>query len=299
MAAVCQSPYAGEWYPSDPVQLRALLEDKFGEARQQSEVPESRFDVAVLVPHASPFYSGRVAASAFLRAAAHRPRRVLLIGFSHSGDHAGVAIPPFECYRTPLGDCTVDLQAVDTLLSQPPFARGDVIDHSVEIQIPFLQFAMPEAQIVPMFAGIVDEAGSAAAAGALASLMTHDTVLVASSDLTHYGHAFGFTPFPLDEDTPRRIHEQDFETLRVILALDLREYRRNLLRRPMSLCGHNSVSLLIETLRHYPAHLDASVVDYQQSGEITGDFRQSVSYAALAFAPRAQARFEGVPIGEV
>ena len=299
MAAVCQSPYAGEWYPADPVELRNLLENKFEEAGKQGEDLESCVDAAVLVPHASPFYSGRVAAAAYLRVAMRRPRRVLLVGFSHAGDHPGIAIPPFECYRTPLGDSAVDLQAVDSLLSQPPFARGDVIDHSVEIQIPFLQFAMPEARVVPLFAGVMDEAGTAAAAVAVAGLMTNDTVLVASSDLTHYGRAFGFTPFPLDEETPRRIHDQDFETLRVILALDLREYRRNLLRRPMSLCGHNSVSLLIETLRHYPMHLDGSIVDYQQSGEITGDFRQSVSYVALAFAPRAEVRLRDVRIGEL
>ena len=301
MSAVCQSSCAGYWYPANAAELRELLFERFGTARAHSLPLESGVDAGFVVPHAAPLYSGKVAAAAYTRLTELHPRRVLILGFCHSGAHPGIAIPPFDTYRTPLGDIALDLQAIDSLLGQPCFQFARVSDHSVEVQLPFLQLTAPEACIVPLFVGQLNVRERETAATALIELLTNGTVLIASSDFTHYGRSFGFVPFPLDSETPRRIREQDMETIRAIAALDLPEYRERLRRCPESLCGDFPVSLLIETLRRFRTHVVSHILDYAQSGEMTGDYRQSVSYAALAFsaAPESWTGRPQVEIGLV
>lgn len=299
MLAVCQSTCAGYWYPAGASELRDLLTAQFKLAREHDQSPESGSDTAFIVPHAAPAYSGKVAAAAYLRASEANPRRVLLLGFYHSGGCAGVMIPPVEAYRTPLGETTLDLQAIDTLRTNEGFGYAAASDHSVEVQLPFLQFVMPQARLVPLFVGPLDAARTEAAATALSDLLADDTVLIASSDFTHYGRSFGFVPFPLDSETPRRIREQDLAIIQAIGTLDAGEYQRLRRRSPSSLCGDHPVSLLVETLRRFRTRVAHRLLSYAQSGEMTGDYRQSVSYAAVAFSsmPEPRAGLADIEIG--
>jgi MEMO1 family protein len=301
MSRVCQSSCAGYWYPAEATELRDLLARQFELAVKHSQTAGSGRDAAFIVPHAAPAYSGQVAAAAYLRIAEQNPRRILLLGFCHSGHCEGIEIPPFEAYRTPIGETAVDLQAIDCLRGLVICTDRPASDHSVEVQLPFLQFAVPDARILPVFVGRLGKAEKELASAAIFELLTPGTVLIASSDFTHYGRSFGFVPFPLDRETPRRIRELDMEIIRAIGVLDSRDYESVRRRAPGCLCGDFPVSLLIETLRRFRTGVVHRILEYAQSGEMTGDYRQSVSYAAVAFsaAPDSWTRGPEVEIGVV
>ncbi|MCL6506311.1 MAG: apolipoprotein N-acyltransferase, partial [Bryobacteraceae bacterium] len=150
------SPYSGSWYPGDAVQLQELLGQLWRRSEERTGCELQPRAAAFVVPHAGLIYSGAVAAAVYRRLETWKPRRVLLLGFSHRGGPPGVAIPDTEAYRTPLGDLEVDREAVADLLGCEPFRLVEeraVCDHSVEIQLPLLQRAVPEAKLVPLYVG--------------------------------------------------------------------------------------------------------------------------------------------------
>jgi AmmeMemoRadiSam system protein A len=159
-------------------------------------------------------------------------------------------------------------------------------DHSVEIQLPFVQSLLPGAKFVPLFVGRLRTEERIASARVLAGLATPGTVFVASSDLTHYGGSFHYKPFPVDSNTSERLREVDHGTIAAASSLDPEMFFDELSRSGSTVCGTAPISLLLETLRatHGP-ELFQETLDYQTSGDITGDFGHSVSYAALGYFP--------------
>jgi AmmeMemoRadiSam system protein B len=124
-----------------------------------------------------------------------------LFGFSHHSGPGGVTIPDTEAFTTPLGDTRVDREAVTFLESHAQFRLVEeerVCDHSVEIQLPLLQVAAPQAKLVPLYVGPMPMPEQCTAARALAQLADAETLFLASSDLTHFGPSFGYQPFPAD-----------------------------------------------------------------------------------------------------
>lgn len=282
------SPYSGSWYPGDAVHLRELLSELWRNSEQRTSPGLEPRAVAFVVPHAGLIYSGAVAASVYRRLEAWQPRRVLLLGFSHRGGPSGVVLPDTEAYRTPLGELEVDREAVADLASSQPFHRVSeriVCDHSVEIQLPLLQRAAPEAKLVPLYVGDLDAEARQNAAERLAQWIGPDTIALASSDFTHFGAAFSFQPFPVDQDVADRLRELDYKV--VDAASSLREsFFFGVLRETRAtVCGYAPIGLLLATLRQFDDRDEVfqDLLDYQTSGEITGDFHHSVSYAALAY----------------
>jgi len=110
--------------------------------------------------------------------------------------------------------------------------------------------------------------------------------LVASSDFTHYGRSFGFTPFPPDRAAAGRLEELDYECMEAAGTLDSARFLETLERNRATVCGSGPIALLMETLRRLDGELYLDTLDYQTSGELTGDYRHSVSYAALGWFPR-------------
>jgi MEMO1 family protein len=185
-ASVREPAVAGFFYPSDPGELRAIVEDLL----QHAIVGELPTDThTYIVPHAGYIYSGSVAATAFaaINNSARRIQRVVVIGPSHRVYLRGIAIPQADAFRTPLGDIPLDMDRKRALLR-----RGDVIlsdaphalEHSLEVQLPFLQVLSEGFEMLPLVVG-------EAAPEHIASVLEHivddaDTLLLASSDLSHY-----------------------------------------------------------------------------------------------------------------
>jgi AmmeMemoRadiSam system protein B/AmmeMemoRadiSam system protein A len=294
MGEIHCSPYAGTWYPGDERQLGQLVEDALHCSRARTGPELLPGAIAFVVPHAGLMYSGTVACGAYLHVQARQPRRIVLLGFSHRGGPAGVAIPDVRAFATPLGKTYVDEQAVACLRSHPQFRLVDeeqVCDHSIEIQLPLIQYTAPDAHIVPLYVGSMPIPEEVAAARALAQLADPDTLFLASSDLTHFGDAFGFQPFPADGKAAERLAELDREVMEDAGSLDADLFLAGLRHSGATVCGRAPVAMLLRTLACMEGEeIFAQMLDYQTSGELTDDFHHSVSYGVLGYFPESSFR---------
>ncbi len=281
MSAVHISPFSGTWYPGDTRELEELLEHLLEESRRRTGPYLYPGGLGFVVPHAGPQYSGAVAAAAYRSLRRQKPERIVLLAFPHRGGLRGVAVPRVATIETPLGAVPID----GALPSEfPRVAEDRVCDHSFEIQLPFLQKAAPSARIAPLYVGRMEEAERCAVAESLAAAWRPGTVFVASSDFTHYGRDFGYVPFPVDRHISERLRDLDQECMDAAGSLDSPLFLKSLAETGATVCGADPIALLLETVRRIaPDDLWQVTLDYQTSGEITGDYSHSVSYAALGY----------------
>lgn len=270
---------AGSWYPRDRNALERMVDDLLEPVGRPEEDPDSV--LALVEPHAGFVYSGRVAGAGFARVRGGRPHRVVLLGPSHHAGFAGGAVPEAEAYRTPLGDVPLDLEAARQLSRTPRFRMDDSLflrEHSLEAEIPFLQRVLaPGFELVPVLVGGgTDSATAWQIAESLRPLLGAGTLVVASSDFTHYGPRFDYVPF--DEGVPERIRALDYGAIDRILHLDVTGFDDYLARTGATVCGRHALDVLLRLL---PARAPVEVAAYDTSGRITGDWENSVSYASL------------------
>jgi len=227
---------------------------------------DSAFPKAIIVPHAGYVYSGAVAARAYarLRALAPRVRRVILLGPTHRLAMTGLALPSEEDFATPLGTVSVDRDAAAAISSLPQVvvnATAHALEHSLEVQLPFLQRVLDDFRILPLAVGDATPAQVAEVLDVVWGGV--ETLIVISSDLSHY----------LPYEAARKI---DRRTVDAILALS---------EKPIShdqACGGTPVNGLILAARRHGLH--AELLDLRNSGDTTGDRGRVVGYAALAFS---------------
>jgi MEMO1 family protein len=251
---------AGFFYPDDPSQLRDMVHTLVARAAS-TEVTVGA--MTYIVPHAGYIYSGSVAAVAYahMSGAGIKPRRIVIIGPSHHVYLQGIAVSEANIFRTPLGDIPVDGQAKRALLK-----RGDVIlsdmphvqEHSLEVQLPFLQELFGEFELVPLVVGIAEPHYVAAVLESVAA--DSDTLLLASSDLSHY----------LSYEEARRI---DSDTNARILAFS------NRLTGDQA-CGAVALNGLLTLAKERGATI--SPLSVLNSGDTAGDRSRVVGYGAYA-----------------
>ncbi len=289
-AVVHDSPFAGFWYPDDPHRLRTLIASAFDESIRRAPGPLLEGALGFVVPHAGVAYSGRVAAAAYRHLARRQPRTVIVLGFSHQGAPPGAWIPEIDAYRTPFGEVAVDREAVRSLVAGASFRlqpESVLCDHSVEIQLPLLQHACPEARIVPVYVSSLTPDEREGAARSLATIVAAGAVVIASSDFTHYGAGFRYVPFPCDRHTSLELRKLDEGLIEIASSIDAGYFSQTLRAESATVCGREAIALLLATLRQLPGDDECyqQTLDYETSGEITGDYTHSVSYAALGYFP--------------
>jgi AmmeMemoRadiSam system protein B len=258
---------AGRFYPGDPAELDASVRSHLALARSaaEDEPPDTHLK-AVIVPHAGFVYSGSVAASAYLQVAAvaSRVRRVVLLGPSHRVFVQGLASSSADAFATPLGRVPLDRDAIARAEALPAVVADDTAhadEHSLEVQLPFLQSVLGDFLLVPFAVG---EASTEEVDELLGLLWGGDeTLIVISSDLSHY----------YEYDTARRL---DRATMRAIEALDPEDLDAE------SACGRIPVCGLLAAARRYG--LTARTLDLRNSGDTAGSHDQVVGYGAWAFA---------------
>ncbi len=285
MTTIHATPYAGSWYPGNRDDLDALLDELFEKSAERAG-PVLPNPLGFVVPHAGLVYSGAVAAAVYRTLQAARPSRVILLGFSHRGGGAGVRRPELSAYTTPLGEIPVDASFGHNVFAAAP--EGRLCDHSVEIQLPLLQRAVPGVPVVPLYVGPLDETARKQAAADLARALQPGDVLIASSDLTHYGRDFGYEPFPAGNRLVQHLEELDSRIMEAAGSIDPELFLSTLRVLEATVCGYEPIALLLETLRSVAGDdVFQQILDYQTSAEITGDQHHSVSYGALGFFPPA------------
>jgi AmmeMemoRadiSam system protein B len=189
---VRRSPIAGSWYPGHPAALRREVEEML---HAVPALPRHGRLAGLISPHAGLMYSGPVAAWGYSLLAGQPPATIVLAGPSHRGDFEGLAVYPEGAFETPLGACEIDAEVAARLLAcGPPFVAlpaAHRLEHSLEMQLPFLQVVAPRARIVPVLLGTQETGEHHALAAGLAAVARDrpDLLLVASSDLSHYQSA--------------------------------------------------------------------------------------------------------------
>ncbi len=289
MHAVHVSPYGGTWYPDCRPDLELLLDDLFETSAQRTGEHLLPNPLGFVVPHAGLQYSGVVASAAYRYVRRQQPRRAVILGFAHQGGPPGVSIPDIDKFETPLGEVPVDRETMERLAGHWPFrlvAEDRICDHSVEIQLPLLQYAAPGARIVPLFVGYLEPRERDAAAEKLAALCGPDTVFLVSSDLTHYGQAFGYQPFPADSKISARLAHLDRGVMEDIAGLDATFFLDAIAETRSTVCGRAPIALWLRTLAFVVGEeIYQETLDYETSGDITGDYDHTVSYGALGYFP--------------
>lgn len=257
---------AGRFYPGRANALAREV-DAYLEAAQALARPLcAAAPKMLLVPHAGYVYSGPVAASAYVCVAPRRGRirRVVLLGPAHRVAVGGLSAPLVDAFDTPLGRCLLDREAIAALDGLPQIGAGDLAhaqEHSLEVQLPFLQRVLGEFRLVPLLVG---DAAPEQVAEVLERLWGGDeTLVVVSSDLSHY--------LPYAEARRR-----DEATMARVLALDARLDRDEA-------CGAAPLAgALLAARRH---GLVPRLLDLRNSGDTAGDRERVVGYAAVAFVP--------------
>lgn len=277
------SVLAGTWYPGNRDQLALLVDQLLDQAGSPADVPGAPPPRAVIVPHAGYAYSGPTAAKAIARLRGQRFTRVIILAPSHYSPFAGLSIADVDAFATPLGEVPLDRAAIEQLRRSPlvgSVAEAERQEHSIEIELPLLQRALtPGWSLVPVLVGRLDEQGYQTAAELLRPLADARTLVLVSSDFTHYGPRFGYQPFPLDDQTPARLRELDGQASARIQARDQAGLLALERRTGITVCGIRPIAILLGML---PPEARVEPLDYQTSGALTGDYRNSVSYAAFA-----------------
>ena len=260
---------AGSFYPGQRAALGEQI-DRFltGAAAPAETVTPPK---ALIVPHAGYIYSGPIAASAYRLLAGHAGgvRRVVLLGPVHRVPVRGLALPEAEGFATPLGVVPLDRRSIAAIRDLPQVGvsgAAHAFEHSLEVQLPFLQSVLDDFTLVPLAVG---DASPDEVAEVLERLWGGtDTVIIVSSDLSHY----------LTYDEARRT---DRSTVDTILALGPDEITHH------QACGGTPVNGLLRAAR---AHgLRARLLDLRNSGDTAGDRDRVVGYAAVAFTEEARA----------
>jgi len=256
---------AGMFYPDDPRDLDRALDKYLRHAEALADRAAAMPPKAVIAPHAGYIYSGPVAASVYARVAPARAaiRRVVLMGPAHRVPLGGLAVSGADAFLTPLGRVPVDRAAVAAILELDQVAVLDAAhdgEHSLEVQLPFLQRVLERFSIVPIVAG---RASPDQVAEVLERLWgDHETLIVISSDLSHYN----------DYDTARRL---DAATSRAIEALRPAEIG------PHEACGCVAIGGLLRVAER--RRLVGRTLDLRNSGDTAGPRDRVVGYGAYAF----------------
>ncbi|MDD5556307.1 MAG: AmmeMemoRadiSam system protein B [bacterium] len=269
---------AGAFYPGSAGALGRSVREYLSEA----PVPEVEGRIVGLVaPHAGYQYSGAVAAAGYAALRDRGFRRAVVLAPSHRMGFRGAALTDAGAYRTPLGLVPVDAAACERLRGRPLYMdlpRAHEGEHSLEVQLPFLQEVLGEFTLVPVVLGQIEGADRKVVAGPLADLLDGETVIVASSDFTHYGAGFGYVPFT--DDVRERIHALDRGAIERIERLDAAGFAAYRERTGATICGECPIGVLMEAV---PRGAAGRLLAYDTSGDMTGDFSHSVSYAAVIF----------------
>lgn len=282
------SPIAGSWYPAHAEDLRDLLRTFL----DQAPVPAYQGELLALVlPHAGLVYSGQCAAFALKALEGRHFTRVIILSPSHHHASHRLLSVAHEGFRTPLGTVSVDHEALHRLsdfLSEPalnPYPLRNDREHAIEMQLPFLQFLLPQGfRLVPLMLADQSALTSAKLAQALLGLRAsyppeERSLLIASSDLSHFYPA----------SVARRL---DNNVIRALQGLDSDALYRLDASSEGQACGYGALATVLQTCRALGAQ-EASISDYRHSGYVSGDNQSVVGYvSALITRPIQEAPHE-------
>lgn len=249
------------FYPGDAEVLASFISDALSDASAQLSV-DMPTPKAIIVPHAGYIYSGLTAAFAYAALKQANINRIILLGPAHRIQFYGMALSGYDAFATPLGEVRLDTEAMQQALSLADVQVNDAAhaqEHSLEVNLPFLQIVLGDFSLLPICIGSVQPD---AVARVIESLWGEDnTLFVVSSDFSHF-HRY---------DEARVL---DFHSIETVLGM------REALTHEQA-CGATGINALLMVARRHG--LTPQLLDYRNSGDTAGDKERVVGYASIAF----------------
>jgi AmmeMemoRadiSam system protein B len=262
---------AGKFYPANPRELSSLIA-RFTDKNSALEPAHVR---ACLVPHAGYVYSGMVAGAVF--SSIFLPKKILLLGVRHYPRGESLAILSEGSWRTPLGDASIDSSLAQRLRVACPALREDAVahsqEHSLEVQLPFLQQLDSGFSFVPVVLGTIRFEQLVQVGEGIARVLgecEEEILVVTSSDMNHYE----------DDTTTRR---KDRKAIDAMLRLDAKGLYQVCREEEISMCGLGPAVAMLTAMQRLGAK-KADLVRYATSGDVMGDRDAVVGYAGMTFA---------------
>ncbi|MFN3921211.1 MAG: AmmeMemoRadiSam system protein B [Caldimicrobium sp.] len=261
---------AGYFYPGDYYSLNSLLEELIENS------PEKISAIGIIVPHAGYMYSGKVAGKVYGRI--EPPDVAVILGPNHTGLGGKVSLFSGESYLTPLGEAKINQRLSKLILEKCPLVEEELYahmrEHSLEVQVPFLQYLNPEVEIVPIVIMDLDLNEIKLLGEAIAEAIedftseeAREILVVASSDFSHY--------------EPQVIAERkDRLAIEEVLKFSEEGLLKAVYENHISMCGVLPVSVMLVCAKELGAS-EAELIDYKTSGDITGDYAAVVGYAGV------------------
>lgn len=261
---------AGSFYPSNPAELSALISRNI---EIESKLVPRRVK-ACLVPHAGYVYSGHVAGAAL--SGIQLSKRIVILGVRHRPPGSPAAIISSGAWRTPLGDASIDEELARTLLAACPALKEDALahtrEHSLEVQLPFLQVLEPQFRFVPIALGSMHFETLVTVGEAIGQVLvaeTEEVLLLTTSDLNHYE----------DDIITRR---KDRLAIEQLLKMDAKGLYDTCRSEDISMCGLGPAVAMLTALQVLKASR-AELVRYATSADRSGDPKAVVGYAGMIF----------------
>jgi hypothetical protein len=261
---------AGQFYPSSPEDLKRQISSFIDKADTINKAEA----IACVLPHAGYIYSGAVAAKTV--AGIKLKDKIILLGPNHTGYGTQFSIMSEGSWHTPLGEVEVDGKLASGLLKQSKYLEDDILahayEHSLEVELPFLQYFKTDFKIVPIVflsdeIGALKEIGKEIALCIKESGLQKQTLIIASSDMTHY-------------EPQEQAQRKDKEAIAAISELDEDKLMSIIKRLNISMCGYAPTIVMLCAAKLLGAK-EAKLIKYQTSGDTTGDYDAVVGYAGM------------------
>ena len=259
---------SGSFYPSNPKTLKQMITQYIESIGAVDITPLSG-----VVPHAGYVYSGAVAAYTFKAMKNINPKTIVIIGPDHVGVATykdEIAVYPDGSWTTPLGNTEVDSDTahkiIDNVEMAVPDKQAHEREHSIEVQIPFIQALFPDAKIVPVMMGNQSIDITLDLGTKLSKI--HNIFVLASSDMSHY--------MPVNE-----IIKSDKYALEALINMDAHEFYRRISERKVSACGYGPATVAM-TFAKEKGSTHGEILDYRTSADVTGE-ETGVGYASVIF----------------
>lgn len=275
---VRRSTLAGSWYPGEKKALKDKIEGFFKKVTD-SDVKGRIW--GIVAPHAGYMWSGECAAYAYKILKGSNAKRVIIIGPSHYVNFTGLACGCFDWYETPSGKVKVDRDICNKLSENKLFngpERAEALEHSLEIHLPFLQEVLADFKIVPIVVGDISKNDYEKIAEILTPFIDEKTIVVVSSDFTHYGFRFSYLPF--SKNHKENLKKLDMDACKFIFKKDFSGFMNYVERTKITICGYRPIGIMLKML---PESAYGRLLKYYTSGDSTGDYSNSVSYVSILF----------------
>ena len=257
---------AGQFYPGHKKSLLKSVTSLMPATSEQKSA------IAVMSPHAGYIYSGKVAGQTF--AGVKIPSEVIILGPNHHGRGHVAAVYASGAWETPIGQTSISVKLAEHILRECPMAAEDTLahrfEHSLEVQLPFLQLKAPETSIVPicisrMPLDLLLDMGNGLAR--VISTCSEPPLIIASTDMTHY-------------ESGEKARKKDFLALDKVLALDPEGLYDVVFEHGISMCGVFPSVVMLQAAKSLGAE-KAELILYSNSGDVTGDQSEVVGYAGV------------------